>query len=150
MKILIASDHAGYKLKETIKEYIKTCHLQNTETDGIKVLDLGCYEEKRCDFPTYASALCSKLKEDTTYQFGILVCGTGIGMSIAANRNKEIRCALCHSSYEARMARQHNNSNVLALGERVTGAGAALNIIDTFITTKFLGGRYYERMSKIN
>ena len=150
MKIIIASDHAGYNLKETIKEYIKTSHLQNTETDGVEFCDIGCYNKERCNFPFYANNLCTELKKDTSYDFGILICGTGIGMSIAANKNEGIRCALCHSGCEARMARQHNNANVLALGERVIGAGMAINIIDTFLTTKFLGGRYKERMSNIN
>jgi ribose 5-phosphate isomerase B len=155
MKIVIASDHAGFNLKKTIIEYLNSdtilIELKSIlkENEAMEIIDLGCNDTTRCDFPCYAKSLCEKINSDYSINYGILVCGSGIGMSMAANKIKGIRCALCRSSFDAQMSRQHNNANVIALGERVTGTDLALNIINTFLQHKFLGGRYQERMSQI-
>ena len=109
MNILIGSDHAGYMLKNKIKEYLTT---QRSYT----ILDVGCFNQNSCDYPIIADKLCTEL---TLHDVGILICGTGIGMSIKANRYKSIRCALCHNVETAELGRKHNNTNILALGSRI-------------------------------
>ena len=138
-RIIIGSDHGGYKLK---KEIIK--HL---ETLGYEVSDLGCYTEDSCDYPIIAQAVAKEVLKDGNR--GILVCGTGIGMSIAANRYDGIRASHCTDTFTARMTRAHNDSNILCLGERVTGIGLALDIADIWLRTEFEGGRHKKRIDMI-
>lgn len=126
--IFIGSDHGGYTLKlEVIK------HLKNR---GIEVTDIGCDSEASCDYPVYAKKVTDAIK-DGSADLGILICGTGIGMSMAANKESGIRAALCHDVFSAKATREHNNANILCLGARVVGPGLALMIIDTFIDTSF-------------
>jgi len=140
MKIAIGSDHGGYDLKENIKNHLVE--------KGYEVTDFGCYNKESCDYPDIAKeAALSVAKGENT--FGVLVCGTGIGISIAANKIKGIRCAHCADTYCAHMTRQHNDANMIALGERVTGTGLALDIVDTFLNTEFEGGRHERRVKKI-
>ncbi|MBM3579582.1 MAG: ribose 5-phosphate isomerase B [Alphaproteobacteria bacterium] len=138
-KILISSDHAGFSLKTfLIKELTKS---------GFEPVDLGCDSaEKSVDYPDYAKALCTKLKDE----FGILICGSGIGISIAANRFPHIRAALCYNSKSAKLARAHNDANVLCLGARVVASKQALMIAKAFLQGKFEGGRHATRVCKIN
>lgn len=140
MKIIIGSDHGGFELKEIIREYILK--------KGIEVQDVGVFSADPVDYPDYAKKVGDEVKVDQG-NFGILICGTGIGMSIAANKIKGIRCALCNDVYTAKMARGHNDANVLAIGGRVAGKGIALMIIDTFLNSNFEGGRHNIRISKI-
>lgn len=140
MKIIIGSDHGGFELKETIREYILK--------KGIEVQDVGVFSADSVDYPDYAKKVGDEVKAGQG-NFGILICGTGIGMSIAANKIKGIRCALCNDVYTAKMARGHNDANVLAIGGRVVGKGVALMIIDTFLNSNFEGGRHNTRISKI-
>ncbi|AJC87632.1 ribose 5-phosphate isomerase B [Campylobacter insulaenigrae] len=137
-KIFVASDHAGFELKEKI-----TLFLQDQK---ISYEDLGPFDASRCDYPDFAHSLSSKINEKT---FGILICGSGIGMSIAANRHKNIRCALCNEPLSAKLSREHNDANVLALGSRLIGVDMAFEIIVNFINTSFSGGRHCQRINKI-
>ncbi|WP_258109024.1 ribose 5-phosphate isomerase B [Campylobacter lari] len=137
-KIYIASDHAGFVLKQEIINFL--------QEKNINFKDLGPFSEDRCDYPDYAHLLSSKIDENS---FGILVCGSGIGMSIAANRHKNIRCALCNEPLSAKLSREHNDANVLALGARLLGVDMAFEIISNFINTSFSGGRHCVRISKI-
>ncbi len=126
--IFIGSDHGGYALKLEVIE-----HLKNR---GIEVTDIGCDSEASCDYPVYAKKVTDAIK-DGSADLGILICGTGIGMSMAANKESGIRAALCHDVFSAKATREHNNANILCLGARVVGPGLALMIIDTFIDTSF-------------
>jgi len=137
-RIFIASDHAGYNLKENIK---KSLIKKNK-----KVMDLGPKNCNSVDYPDYAHLLSKKIKKNN---IGILICGSGIGMSIVANRHKNVRAALCHSTKSAFLSRKHNNANVIALGARLTTKNVALKYIDKFIKTKFEGGRHLRRVKKI-
>ncbi|AJC92340.1 allose-6-phosphate isomerase / ribose-5-phosphate isomerase B [Campylobacter subantarcticus LMG 24377] len=137
-KIYIASDHAGFTLKQEITKFL--------QEKNIVFEDLGPFSDDRCDYPDYAHLLSSKINEKS---FGILVCGSGIGMSIAANRHKNIRCALCNEPLSAKLSREHNDANVLALGARLTGIDMTFEIISIFINTSFSGGRHHIRISKI-
>lgn len=138
-KIIIASDHGGFKLKNIIINYLKD--------NNISVDDLGCYNEDSCDYPIYAEKVAKKVLESGDR--GILVCGTGIGMSIAANRFKGIRASHCTDTFSARMTRMHNNSNILCLGERITGSGLALDIVNIWLNTEFEGGRHQKRIEML-
>jgi len=140
MKFYIATDHAGIAYKESIKEMLKN--------RGFEVEDLGPYNTDRVDYPDYAQKCAIAVKEDKG-SFGILICGTGIGMSIAANKVKGIRAALCHDAYTAAMARAHNDAQILCFGQRVLGLGVVESVIDAFINTKFEGQRHEERVKKI-
>ena len=140
MKFYIATDHAGIRYKEFVKELL--------ESKGIEVEDLGPYSPDRVDYPDYAKK-CAVAVRDDSGSFGILICGTGIGMSIAANKVKGVRAALCHDAYTAQMARAHNNAQILCFGERVLGQGVVESVIDAFINTKPEGGRHAERVAKI-
>lgn len=140
MKIAIGSDHAALELKSIVLEHLKE--------SGIEVADLGTYTEESCDYPDIAKLVCEKVVTDE-YQSGILICGTGIGMSIAANKVKGIRAALCHDVFSASMAKQHNNSNILCMGARVIGPGLALTIVDEWINQEFVGGRHALRLDKL-
>lgn len=140
-KIIIGSDHAGLKLKNKIAEHLSEL--------GLCVCDVGTYTPDSCNYPDYASALCKKL-QDGEGELGILICGTGIGMSMAANKHKGIRAACCSDTFSARMTRMHNNANVLCMGERVVGEGLALDLVDIFISTDYLGGRHEARVKMLD
>ncbi len=142
LPILIASDHAGFKLKQFI--------IDNLIKSGYQIEDLGCdYAEKSVDYPDYAQKLCHKIKEDGL-QKGILICGSGIGISIAANRFKHVRAALCEDIERAKLSRQHNDANVICLGSRFVGLEDSIKIITTFLATKFEGERHATRVSKLS
>lgn len=141
MRIAIASDHAGYPLKEEVIRF-----LREKEYD---LLDLGVHDLNSVDYPDQAEKLANAVVQGDADQ-GIIICGTGIGVSIAANKVRGIRCALCHDVFSATMARQHNDSNVLALGARVVGVGHALAIVEAYLAAEFLGGRHQNRVEKIN
>ena len=139
MKVILGSDHGGFSLKTIIAAHL--------EQQGIAVEDVGCYSEDSCDYPVIAKEVAKKVLLEAGR--GILVCGTGIGMSIAANKFKGIRASLCSDTYSARMTRKHNNSNVLCLGERVIGPGLALDIVDEWLVTDFEGGRHERRVNML-
>ena len=138
--VVIGSDHAGFHLKESIKEQL--------EALNITVTDMGTHSTESCDYPLIAKEVCGKVLKDSG-SCGILVCGTGIGMSITANRFPGIRAALCASEFQARATRKHNNANVLCLGERVTGFGVAQAMVEQFLSTDFEGGRHQRRIDLI-
>ena len=140
MKFYIATDHAGIRYKEFVIALLKT--------KRIEVEDLGPYTPDRVDYPDYAKKCAEAVREEAG-SFGILICGTGIGMSIAANKVKGVRAALCHDAYTAEMARAHNNAQILCFGERVLGLGIVESVIDAFITTQHEGGRHEQRVAKI-
>ena len=137
-KVFLASDHAGFELKNELKEAIKGL--------GYEVVDLGTNDKNSVDYPDYAHLLASKLEPNC---YGVLVCGTGIGISIAANRHENVRCALCHDEFTARLAREHNDANVIAFGARVIGAGVAISAVEAFLKNEFAGGRHERRVKKI-
>lgn len=139
-KILIASDHAGFALKKVLTE----------ELQYFQFTDLGCSSaEKSVDYPDYAQKLCAKITEKNQLR-GILICGSGIGISIAANRFKNIRAALCHNVKSAKLARAHNDANVLCLGARVIKNESALSIVKAFFSTEFEGARHAARIAKLS
>ena len=141
MTVYIATDHAGLALKNYSKDYLID--------QGYDVVDLGPENTKRVDYPDYADKVCQAVLNNNN-AYGILICGTGIGMSMAANKHNGIRAGLCHDSYTATMARQHNNANVLCFGERVVGKGVIEDMINVFLTTEFEGGRHQNRVNKIS
>ena len=141
MKIAIGSDHGGFELKEEIKT-----HLQNK---GFEIKDFGTNTKDSCDYPEYALEVSEAIAKGD-YERGILICGTGIGISISANKVPGIRCALVGDCFSAKATRQHNDSNVLALGGRVLGPGLALEIVDIWVSTEFEGGRHQARIDKIS
>ncbi len=136
--IHIGCDHAGLVLKETLKAELLS--------RGYHVEDHGTDTFDSCDYPDYAKKVCKHVAEQENV-LGILVCGTGVGMSIMANRHKGIRAALCASTFQAKATREHNDANILCLGERVTGQGVALEILDVFLNTPFAGGRHERRIA---
>lgn len=138
--IAIGSDHGGFALKQEIMDYLKN--------SGYDFCDVGCYEPKSVDYPDIAKLVCSKVTAKEC-ELGILVCGTGIGMSICANKIKGIRAAQCSDTFSARMTRCHNNSNVLTLGGRTVGPELAKDIVKEFLTAEFEGGRHQTRIDKI-
>lgn len=140
MKVAIASDHGGYQHKEAIKNHLDEL--------GIEYKDFGTHSPDSVDYPDYARPV-SEAVTSGEYDRGILICGTGIGMSIAANKVKGIRCALVHDVFTAQVTRQHNDSNVLAMGQRVIGEGLALLIVETWLKGEFEGGRHRARIDKI-
>ncbi|MDD3655204.1 MAG: ribose 5-phosphate isomerase B [Atribacterota bacterium] len=140
-KIAIASDHGGYELKNEIINYLKEklCIYK----------DFGCYDSKPVNYPDYALKV-GKAIVNNEYQFGILICGTGIGMSIAANKIKGIRASLCHDTFSARMAKEHNNANILTMGGRVMGKGLAREIVKVWLMTEFSQeSRHIVRLQKV-
>ncbi len=141
MKVAIGSDHAGFEYKEMIKKYL--------EEKGFEVLDMGTYSNERTDYPIYAEKVAKAVSNGEADR-GILICGTGIGMSITANKIKGIRAALCPNDFMAKMARKHNDANILCLGQRVVGTDHALSIVDTFFSTDFEGGRHQNRLVLIS
>lgn len=141
MKVAVASDHGGMNIR---REIIDLLNEMNIEHD-----DLGCECETSVDYPDYALPVAKKVALGE-YDRGILICGTGIGMSIAANKVKGIRCALVHDMFSAKATREHNNSNILAMGERVIGPGLAREIARVWLQTEFEGGRHENRVKKIH
>lgn len=137
MKIAIGSDHGGFALKEVILPLL-------TEL-GHEIDDVGCFGSDSVDYPGFADLVCDKVAGGAAEK-GILICGTGIGMSMAANKHKGIRAALCSEQYTARMSREHNDANVLCIGDRVTGPGVAEEIVRTWLATPFEGGRHLRRI----
>ncbi len=138
--IIIGSDHAGFLVKEKIKAFLKKAN--------IKLLDVGTFSEERVDYPDYAKKLALVVKKKSL--FGILVCGSGIGVSIAANRIKKIRAAVCYNKKSASLARKHNNANVLCLGARLIDFKNIKLIVNSFISTKFEKGRHLNRVRKLD
>ncbi|GHF29156.1 ribose 5-phosphate isomerase B [Kordiimonas sediminis] len=139
--IALASDHAGYQLKSYLKSYV--------EEQGYETLDLGTNGSESVDYPDFGQAMGVAIA-DKQADFGILVCGSGIGISISANRNPAVRAALCHDGLSARLSRQHNDANVLALGERLIGIETAKDCVDAFLSTEFEGGRHQRRIDKMS
>jgi len=139
-KILIASDHAGFKLKEIIKNHLSKKKLM--------IVDLGSFNLQKVDYPDYAHKLSKKINLNKKL-IGILVCGSGIGMEITANRYKNVRAALCYNQKSARLARSHNDANVITFGSRLTKKNIILKCINIFLNTKFKGGRHTKRINKI-
>lgn len=139
-KIVIGCDHAALELKAKVIAHLKE--------QNIEVTDVGTYTSDSCNYPDYASALCKKIQSGE-FTLGILICGTGIGMSMAANKHNGIRAACCSDTFSAKATRQHNNANVLCFGERVVGTGLALDLVDIFIGTEYLGGRHDKRVQML-
>ena len=136
MKIAIGNDHAAPELKLAVKAHL--------EEQGFDVIDTGCAVGEKCDYPVAAGKVC-KLIQSGEAEMGILICGTGIGMSMAANKYKGIRAACCSDYFSARLTRQHNDANVLCFGARVVGEGTAFDLADVFVNTEFEGGERHER-----
>lgn len=139
--IAIASDHGGFELKKLLIEALKE--------KGFVPFDLGTHSADSVDYPKYGQLMGTAI-ESGEAPLGILICGSGIGISIAANRNPAVRAAVCHSGLSARLARQHNNANVLALGARLIGVETALDCLEQFLTTDFEGGRHQRRVDQLN
>jgi len=140
MKIGLGSDHGGYKLKETIKEHL--------HAKGIDVVDYGTNSEESVDYPKYGQLVAEAVASNEC-DYGIIVCGTGLGISIAANKVKGIRAAVVSDTFSAEMSKAHNNANILALGDRVVGKGLALKIVDVWLDTEFESGRHQRRVDGI-
>ncbi|NLK65355.1 MAG: ribose 5-phosphate isomerase B [Tissierellia bacterium] len=140
MKIVLASDHGGFELKEEIKKHLTK--------KGYSIIDMGVNNTESVDYPDYGKR-AALMVADKEADRGIIICGTGIGISIAANKVKGIRCALCTNEYMAKMSRMHNNANMLALGGRVVGLGLAIDIVDEWLSAEFEGGRHENRVNKI-
>jgi len=140
MKIALGSDHGGFNLKKQIIIHLKS--------KNIEVTDFGTYTEDSSDYPDYALKVAQDVVSEK-FELGILICGTGIGIGIAANKVPGARAALCHDTFSAHSSREHNNANILTLGARVIGIGVALDIVDTFINAKFQGERHQKRIDKI-
>ena len=138
--IVLGADHGGFELKNKIKT-----HLENS---GYAVIDVGTNSPESCDYPIFASRLCTKIQNNEA-ELGILVCGTGIGMSMAANKHKGIRAACCSDTFSARLTRLHNNANVLCIGARVVGEGLGIDLVEAFINAEFEGDRHIKRLSLI-
>ena len=141
MKISVASDHGGFALKQEIAEYLRQ--------QGHEVLDCGCHSTDSCDYPDFGAA-AAKAVASGQCDRGVVICSTGIGISIAANKVPGIRCALCGDIYSAEMTRRHNNANVLAMGAHLTAPVRATKILDVFLSTEFEGGRHQRRIDKID
>jgi len=141
MTLVIGCDHAGLSLKQKIVTHLKE--------RGIEVIDVGTHTAESCNYVDFAHAVCEAVTSGKAER-GILVCGTGIGMSIAANKHTGIRAAACENTFSARMTRLHNDANVLCLGERVVGYGLACDMVDLFVDTEFSGGRHQVRVDALN
>ena len=139
-KICIASDHGGFNLKETIKDYLIK--------KNISIIDLGPSENKTVDYPDYAKKVANRIKAKKS-DVGILVCGSGTGMAISANKTKTIRAAVCYNVNSTRLSREHNNANIISLGARLTSKKLSLKLVNIFLKTKFEGGRHLKRVNKI-
>ena len=140
MKLMIGSDHGGFELKEEVKKYL--------ESLGHEVVDVGTYTPDSCDYPDIAKAGCEKITRGDCER-GLLICGTGIGISMAANKIRGIRAACCSDTYSARYTRLHNDANVLCFGGRVVGGGLACELVDAYLSVEFEGGRHQRRVDKI-
>ena len=139
--IAIGSDHGGFELKKEVMAHL--------DARGLEYKDFGTYSDASCDYPVYGKAV-AKAVASGECERGIIICGTGIGISISANKVKGIRAALCGDCYSAEMTRRHNDANILAMGARVLGPGLALKIVDTFLNTEFEGGRHARRIALIS
>ena len=139
-KICIASDHAGFRLKEETKDFLVS--------KNISIIDLGPINDNSVDYPDFAKKVSNRVRSKKS-DIGILICGSGTGMAISANKSKGIRAALCYNLKSARLSRQHNNANIMCLGSRFTSKGSALRLISTFLKTTFEGGRHLRRIKKI-
>ncbi len=139
-KVCIASDHGGYKLKESIKDLLIK--------KNISIIDLGPIENSTVDYPDYAKKIANRVKVKKS-DVGILVCGSGTGMAISANKIKTIRAAVCYNVKSTRLSREHNNANIIALGARLTNKKLSLKLVEIFLKTKFEGGRHIKRVNKI-
>ena len=138
--ITVGCDHAGLNLKKIV--------IAHLEERGFEVLDVGTHSTDSCDYPQIAHELCKNIQNGKT-ELGILVCGTGIGMSMAANKHRGIRAAACSDTFSARLTRVHNDANVLCFGERVVGMGLALDLVDAFVDAEFEGGKHQRRVDMI-
>jgi ribose 5-phosphate isomerase B len=141
MKLALGSDHGGFRLKEIVKDYL--------ETENIPYEDFGAFSEDSVDYPDFAEKVAEKVAAGQ-FDRGILICGTGIGISIAANKVPGIRAALCHDVFSARASREHNDANILAMGERVIGRGPAIEVVKAWLQSDFSGGRHSRRIEKIS
>ncbi len=141
MKIALGSDHAGFSLKETIKEHLSS--------QGYEIIDCGTDSEESVDYPDFGAKVAKTIC-DGVCEKGILVCGTGIGISIAANKLPGIRAAVCHDLFTAQASREHNDANILAMGARVIASSLALEMVDLWLATPFSGGRHQRRIDKIS
>ena len=141
MKYFIGTDHAGYEIKPFVIEYL--------QKKGIEVEDLGTYSTESVDYPDFAHKVAEAVSANPG-TMGVLICGSGIGMSLAANKHKGIRAALCHDHYTAAMARRHNNANILCFGARIVGLGVVESILDAWLENEFEGGRHQRRVEKID
>lgn len=147
IQLIFGSDHAGYEIKEKLLNFYSLS--SHPIVSG--VADAGCFSNKRVDYPDYAKKVAGIIKETSPHKkIGVLVCGTGIGIGIAANRFEHIRCALCSDIYSAEMARKHNDANCISLGARRTSFDDCVLILEKFISTEFEGGRHQKRLDKIN
>ena len=140
-KITVGCDHAAYELKQKV-----IAHLRER---GIEVIDVGTDSTASCDYPNFAHAVCKNVQDGVT-ELGILICGTGIGMSMAANKHRGIRAAACSDTFSARLTRMHNNANVLCFGARVVGIGLALDLVDSFLDAEFEGGKHQRRINMVD
>ena len=141
MKIAIGCDHAGFSIKNAVKAHL--------ESKGFETIDVGTNSADSCHYPVYANALCEKILGGEA-ELGILICGTGIGMSMAANKHKGIRAACCSDTFSARLTREHNDANVLCFGERVVGIGLALDLVDAFVGAEYLNnGNHVTRVAML-
>lgn len=140
-KLVIGCDHAGYELKLKVIEHLKA--------QNIEIKDVGTYSTASCDYPDFADALCNAITSGE-YERGILICGTGIGMSMAANKHKGIRAACCSDTFSARLTREHNDANVLCFGARVVGEGLAYDLADLFVSTDYEGGKHARRVAMVD
>ncbi|MBQ3009796.1 MAG: ribose 5-phosphate isomerase B [Oscillospiraceae bacterium] len=138
--IALGCDHGGYALMQSVKKYL--------EEKGLEYKDFGTYSEESCDYPIYGEAVAKAIVNGECER-GIIICGTGIGISIAANKVKGIRAALCHNEFTAQMCREHNNAQILSMGARVLEEDMALRIVETFLNTEFAGGRHETRVNKL-
>ena len=139
-RVILASDHAGFELKEEIKKFL----IKKRK----KIVDLGTKNTNSVDYPDYAHLLSKKMKKDKN-QFGILICGSGIGMAMAANKHRNIRAAMCYNSKSTKLSRLHNNANVITIGSRLIKKNVALKCVSVFLKTEFDGGRHSRRVKKI-
>ena len=139
--IALGSDHGGYWLKEEVRKHL--------DEKGIEYKDYGCYDESSCDYPVQAAKVCKAI-QDGDAELGVLFCGTGLGISMAANKHVGIRAACCSDYFSAKYCRAHNDANILCLGGRVLGAGLACELVDVFLETPFEGGRHARRVNMIS
>jgi len=140
LKIFISSDHAGFKLKNQI--------FQNLKKNKYKIINLGPFNDKSVDYPIYAKKLANKISRNKT-SFGILICGSGTGMAMSANKVKNIRAAVCYNEKNTKLSRLHNNANIITVGSRLISKNLAFKLVNIFLKTKFEGGRHLRRINKI-